>query len=91
MGYIDNVRFGQNGAMLPGDFDDNGVVNGNDFLVWQRGGTEPPLDPSALAEWQNAYGAASTPTLAAIPEPSAGVLLVSGLLGLLARRRNRSV
>lgn len=40
----------------PGDFDNDNDVDGNDFLIWQRG--ESPNSGSAedLAEWQANYG-----------------------------------
>ena len=39
------------GGALDGDFDGNGVVNGNDFLLWQQ-------DPGVgtLSQWENNYG-----------------------------------
>lgn len=41
-----------------GDFNGNGVVDGNDFLAWQRGESPNPLAPSDLADWQTNYGTA---------------------------------
>lgn len=61
-------------AGLPGDFDQDGDVDGTDFLVWQR-----TPSAGALSEWQNNYGA--TAPLAAdtmsVPEPISVVLLLS--------------
>jgi autotransporter-associated beta strand protein len=65
------------------DFDGNGVVDGADFLAWQRGygGAEPSLadgdanrdgmvDGGDLLIWSEQFGAAaSSPSAAAIPEP----------------------
>lgn len=42
---------------LPGDFDNDGDVDGRDFLTWQRGGSPAPLSSADLASWQNNYGA----------------------------------
>ena len=63
--------------ILPGDYSNNGGVDGNDFLIWQRGGSPNPLSSSDLAAWQANYGAASSLAAAqVVPEPS-GVLLVT--------------
>jgi hypothetical protein len=51
---------------LPGDFDEDGDVDGSDFLLWQR-------TPSVgdLAAWQTNYGlSATTATATTVPEPS---------------------
>ena len=59
-----------------GDFDADGDVDGSDFLQWQR-------DQSAgnLTDWQAQYaGAPAGSAAAAVPEPSA---LLGGILGLL--------
>jgi hypothetical protein len=58
----------------PGDFDDDGDVDGRDFLIWQRGAT-PTL--ANLQDWQTNYG--TTGPLAAVssvPEPATVTLLV---------------
>lgn len=57
-----------------GDFDDDDDVDGNDFLIWQRGESPHPLSASDLLTWQASFGA---PTLGAgipVPEPSAATL-----------------
>ncbi len=69
---------------VPGDFDEDGDVDGGDFLSWQRN-----TEVGELSDWQNSYGteqnslAASS---ASIPEPSA-ILLIVGmvLIGDLSR------
>lgn len=70
---------------LAGDFNDDGVVDGRDFLAWQRN-----QSIGDLADWQANYGATSlaTATSAAVPEPSGLVLcgLAVGCWGL--RRRS---
>jgi len=38
------------------DFDQDGQVDGNDFLLWQRGGTPDPFNPADLATWEANYG-----------------------------------
>jgi len=64
------------------DFDDDGDVDGDDFLKWQRdlgGATD-------LANWQTEYGAI-TPSLSAVPEPGTALLISIAAVGLSLRRR----
>jgi hypothetical protein len=66
----------------PGDFDNDGDVDGRDFLAWQR---NPSL--GNLADWQANYGNGSLQAInTAVPEPGAWVLLTGGLL-VAGRRR----
>ena len=45
-------------AVLVPDFDDDGDVDGNDFLAWQRGESPNPLSQSDLDNWQASFGVA---------------------------------
>lgn len=85
--------FDQNGNILPaasvfssvnlaGDFNFDGVVDGRDFLAWQR-------NPSIgnLSDWQANYGAQALATSVAVPEPA--VLFVLFSVVPLARSRKR--
>ncbi len=73
-------------ASLPGDFDFNGVVDGEDFLLLQR-------DPSvgSLAAWEANYGTVAplSATSAAVPEPSCLLLLATGIVALSLRTQRR--
>lgn len=62
---------------VPGDFNADGVVDGRDFLAWQR---DPTIGD--LASWQNNYGTSSLSAVS-VPEPSCLILL----LGLASLRR----
>ena len=55
-----------------GDFDEDGDVDGQDFLKWQRGESPHPFSASDLAEWETYYGTVAplSATSAAVPEPS---------------------
>ncbi|QEG38009.1 hypothetical protein Pr1d_53570 [Bythopirellula goksoeyrii] len=77
--------------LLPGDFDDDGDVDGSDFLRWQHGESPTPLSSGDLADWQTYYGATTPPLPAsfAVPEPS-GMALLVGLAMFGARIRSRS-
>ena len=73
---------------IPGDFDNNGKVNGNDFLVWQRGfGTI--YNATHLAQWKANFGSGSAEIAAgAVPEPaSMALLVVAGGVGAAIRRK----
>ncbi len=72
------------GTGLDGDFDGDGDVDGNDFLVWQRGAATP----ADLALWQGNYGAPNSSAAAgAVPEPASVLLLgIASTLWCLRRR-----
>jgi hypothetical protein len=67
---------------LAGDFDEDGDVDGRDFLLWQQ---NPSL--GNLADWQENYG--TVPELGvsvAVPEPTAAALaLLVAIVGLTRR------
>ena len=63
-----------------GDFDNDGDVDGNDFLEWQRGNSPDPLSAADLAAWQSNYGAT---IYSGVGEMVAGkVLYTDGLVTL---------
>jgi parallel beta-helix repeat protein len=67
---------------LPGDFNGDDIVNGSDFLVWQR-------NPSVgeLADWRAHFGkSAGNAAAMSVPEPNACILLAAALLATIGRR-----
>ncbi len=77
---------------LPGDFDTDGDVDGNDFLEWQLGfpGT---FDADDLTDWEANYGAGVGPLVGAVtvPEPSTCWLVLLSAIGLVRASRTRNV
>lgn len=83
-------RISDTGFAFPreGDFDEDGDVDGRDFLVWQRGGSPNPLSSGDLAEWQANYGTSGLSSLSAVvPEPTAVVICLMALSWAATRRR----
>lgn len=75
---------------LPGDFKDDGVVDGGDFLAWQRGETLFPLSEFDLATWRANYGATlgQPAPSTSVPEPATlSSFLLTGLAYIMHRRR----
>jgi PhoPQ-activated pathogenicity-related protein len=71
------------------DFDDDGDVDGSDFLMWQRGEVSNPPSAEDLADWQTYFGAvanSAAATSTTVPEPSSILLLFSALTCILQRR-----
>ncbi|QEG33941.1 Murein DD-endopeptidase MepM [Bythopirellula goksoeyrii] len=95
-----NVNFRVNGELIsnksflvvepiPGDFDLDGDVDGEDFLSWQRGDSPVALSRQDFDDWQETYGTA-TPYSAVstqIPEVSSSTLILIGILTSLVRRQ----
>jgi hypothetical protein len=71
---------------LPGDFNGDGVVDGRDFLAWQRGESPDPLSSFDLANWQTHFG--TGPGLLAattsVPEPATGALALLAAVAIAA-------
>lgn len=83
---IDDVSVQPTSAipMTPGDFDANGIVDGNDFLLWQRDNGVGSLD-----DWKTNFGSFATAAVGAVPEPTTGAMIAVGaiLLGAASRKR----
>ncbi|MBN1852377.1 MAG: PEP-CTERM sorting domain-containing protein [Pirellulales bacterium] len=76
---------------LPGDFDNDGDVDGTDFLMWQRGESPNPLSSSDLTSWKENFGTVTSPmnaSSAAVPEPAAGLMLILGVMAMFSCRRS---
>lgn len=66
---FDNISY-EAAPITPGDFDQDGDVDGADFLEWQRN------DGSAvsLADWQSNYGPSAL-SASSVPEPTSLILI----------------
>ena len=69
-------------TVLPGDFDGDGDVDGVDFLYWQR---NPGV--GNLVDWQANYGSPTSSSSKVVPEPSALMLILAGLVTLANHSR----
>lgn len=73
---------------VAGDFDNDGDVDGQDFLVWQRGESPMPRSAEDLALWQVGYADAAITAAAAspVPEPMSWLMALVGAGILLSHR-----
>jgi hypothetical protein len=75
-----------------GDYDFDGDVDGNDFLVWQRGDSTNGLTGGDLDDWELNFGS-STVATSPVPEPASvltalvGLCCVGGVAHVKSRRR----
>jgi hypothetical protein len=84
---------------VPGDYNNNGTVDGADYVQWRKGGplanevdTPGTVNQQDYVEWRMRFGnpgAGSGLGTAPIPEPGACVLAALVLCGLLALRGRR--
>jgi hypothetical protein len=77
---------------LPGDYNQNGVVDAADYVVWRNGGS-PDSTQSGYNLWKANFGksagnGAAGKVNAAVPEPTTLLLGIVGTLTLLSRRRD---
>ncbi|MCA9237573.1 MAG: hypothetical protein KDA44_19000 [Planctomycetales bacterium] len=103
---IDNFTvevFGSNAPANNADFNNDAIVNGADFLIWQRGlgltdqtdksngnaNADAVVDGQDLAVWASTFGTSPSAWAAAgsVPEPGAVLLIATACLALAAGRR----
>jgi Esterase-like activity of phytase len=86
------------------DFDENGEIDGSDFLAWQRGAgigigaqhtqgdadRDGDVDGNDLALWEGSFPALSTHGSQAVPESATAMLAFAAAVPLLSSRQLRS-
>jgi hypothetical protein len=91
------------GAVNDADFDNDGEVDGSDFLTWQRGvGIDSgatngqgdadgngAVNGADLGIWKGDFGAAAQPVAGAVPEPASALLALTAIGGAMATARRR--
>jgi len=87
---------GSNVVVENADFDQDGDIDGTDFLVWQRGNGalgglnqgdangDGMVNQDDLAIWNNQFGNSSPASVAAVPEPVSLLLAVLGMSTLIS-------
>ena len=84
-------------AGVPGDYNDNGIVDAADYVLWRNGGTlqndaTPGVQPGDYDVWRSHFGqiagsGAGANVNAAVPEPATLVLLLMATAGTIPRLR----
>lgn len=80
-------------AALPGDYNENGIVDGADYIMWRNAPGSFGGTPDGYNTWRANFGASSgsgagvSPSM--VPEPATWIGLSIVLLGLVARRGSR--
>jgi hypothetical protein len=88
---VDNVRFeGPFASPFGGDFNFDNVVDGSDFLSWQRGESPGGVVTEDLDVWKANYGRTAPAGLSAVPEPGGVMLATVALLAAFSCRRSMS-
>jgi hypothetical protein len=86
---VDNVRiegpFATGGVL--GDYDGDNDVDGNDFVVWQRGQSPGGVVAADLTDWRNNFGTQPMGGATAIPEPGCLTLVGAAALALVTAGR----
>jgi T5SS/PEP-CTERM-associated repeat protein len=87
------------GALLPGDFNSNGVVDAADYVLWRKGAplandTSPGVQPDDYNVWRSRFGQslsfggdAAAAANVAVPEPATLLPLIVVAAGLRFRGR----
>lgn len=86
--------------VISADFDEDGDIDGRDFLAWQRGFATPnatrahgdanndhTVNAEDLGIWASQYGSPAPLAVLQVPEPSSALMLL-GLIGFVSRYWN---
>ncbi len=99
---IDEIRIGSSFAdvvptavVLPGDYNQDGVVDAADYALWRKNPTSYGGDPDGYNTWRSHYrettgSSAGASANAAVPEPATlGLLILAAAVASTRRYRNR--
>ncbi len=87
-------------AVLAGDYNNNGVVDAADYVLWRNGGPlqndpiGPPIGPAQYDQWKANFGkpvsgVGSSNGLGQVPEPTTIAMVGLLITGLLVGRREK--
>ncbi|MEM9657038.1 MAG: endo-1,4-beta-xylanase, partial [Planctomycetota bacterium] len=71
---------------LSADFNEDGLVDGADFLFWQRGVSIDPLSRADLGDWETGFGAPASSSAKPVAEPATMTLIAMALAVARPRR-----
>ncbi len=102
MGGVDVVLKGLSSVIVPagvtGDYNNNGVVDAADYVLWRNGGPlqndpTPGVQPADYDAWKANFGKipGSGSSLTAVPEPTTIVFALIGVLGTMGLYRRGKV
>jgi hypothetical protein len=86
-------------ALVPGDYNENGIVDAADYTVWRNklgSGTSLPNDDTAgvgaddYTRWKTHFGqsgGSGSGATVAVPEPATALLIILAVVGVSTRRR----
>lgn len=80
---------GTDPTTMPGDFNGDYIVDGDDYLSWQRGESPNPLSESDLADWEANYGTVAPlwADSSLVPEPTTYALALAALCLAMSKHR----
>jgi len=92
--HIDDVSFAIVPPELPGDYNQNGVVDAADYVLWRKNPAGFGGDPAGYNDWRDNFGAMSgsgsgSLSRGAVPEPSTLAILSLLFSAVLWSRRVR--
>jgi hypothetical protein len=72
-----------------GDYNEDGIVDGADYVAWRKTPSDFGNDPAGYNTWRQNFGEGGAGGGGAVPEPASALLVVFGLISLsMARGRH---
>ena len=74
--------------IMPGDYDYDNDIDGNDFLKWQRGLSPNPLSNDDFEQWEQQFPSSNLPSASVVvPEPRSIYMVLLAFLLLTKHRK----